>query len=464
MLLNRRLLKAGVFCLHNQNFVATAPKCGNFLIVKILDFNSKNFWKSLAEAAKPVMQLKDVSEIVEKVLSDIKENGDKALIEYAKKFDKASLTPKTLPVGEDEIKDALKKVSASDKREIKNAIKCVRFFHKRTMPKNWRAKNPHGAIVGENFYPIKRVGLYIPGGQVPLVSTVVMTATLANLAGCPEICVCTPPSPEGKINAHLLTALHLSGVKEIYKAGGAQAVAAMGYGTKTIRQVEKLFGPGNAFVMEAKRRLFGEAGVDLLPGPSEVMIIADETATAKNVAADLLSQAEHGSGKEKIYLATTSKKLVEEIPNELKRQSKPLSHADKLEKIIEKGCFVIFVPNLEAAVEAANFIAPEHLELQVEKSKVEYLTKSITTAGAILQTAMTPTVLGDFTAGPSHTLPTGRTGRFSSGLQLVDFMRRSSVVRYDAKSIKKARSTVKAFSKMESLDAHGNSLFIREEQ
>lgn len=432
--------------------------------MKILDFNSKNFWKSLAEATKPVMQLKDVSEIVEKVLSDIKENGDKALIEYTHKFDKASLTPKTLKVSEDEIKDALKKVPASDKREIKNAIKCVRFFHKHTMPKNWRAKNPHGAIIGENFYPIKRVGLYIPGGQVPLVSTVVMTATLANLAGCPEICVCTPPSPEGKINAHLLTALYFSGVKEIYKVGGAQAIAAMGYGTKTIRQVEKLFGPGNAFVMEAKRRLFGEAGVDLLPGPSEVMIIADETATAKNVAADLLSQAEHGSGKEKIYLATTSKKLVEEIPSELKRQSKPLSHADKLAKIIENGCFVIFVPNLEAAVQAANFIAPEHLELQVEKSKIETLTKAITTAGAILQTEMTPTVLGDFTAGPSHTLPTGRTGRFSSGLQLVDFMRRSSVVRYDAKSIKKARPTVKAFSKMESLDAHGNSLFIREEQ
>ncbi|MBO5781707.1 MAG: histidinol dehydrogenase, partial [Opitutales bacterium] len=178
----------------------------------------------------------------------------------------------------------------------------------------------------------------------------------------------------------------------------------------------------------------------------------------------LLSQAEHGSGKEKIYLATTSKKLLQEIPDELKRQSKPLSHADKLAKIIEKGCFAAFVPNLEAAAEVANFIAPEHLELQVEKSRIEPLTKAITTAGAILQTEMTPTVLGDFTAGPSHTLPTGRTGRFSSGLQLVDFMRRSSVVRYDAKSIKKARSTVKAFSKMESLDAHGNSLFIREEQ
>ena len=429
--------------------------------MKILDFNSKSFWQSLAKAAAPVMRLKDVSETVEKVLQDVKERGDKALIEYTQKFDRASL--KTLRVSEKEIKDAAKEVPASDKAEIKKAIACVKFFHKRTMPKNWRAKNPHGAVVGENFYPINRVGLYIPGGQVPLVSTVVMTATLAKLAGCPEICACTPPSPDGKINSRLLAALSLSGVSEIYKAGGAQAIAAMGYGTKSIKKVDKLFGPGNAFVMEAKRRLFGEAGVDLLPGPSEVMIIADKTASAKNVAADLLSQAEHGSGKEKIYLATTSKELVEKIPAELKRQSAPLSHAGKLSKIIAGGCFVALVPDLDAAAQVANFIAPEHLELQVENSQIERLTKSIRTAGAILQTELTPTVLGDFTAGPSHTLPTGGTGRFSSGLQLIDFMRRSSVVRYDAKSIKKARATVAAFAKMESLDAHGNSLFIREE-
>ncbi|MBO7522011.1 MAG: histidinol dehydrogenase, partial [Opitutales bacterium] len=197
--------------------------------MKILDFNSKSFWQSLAKAAAPVMRLKDVSETVEKVLQDVKERGDKALIEYTQKFDRASL--KTLRVSEKEIKDAAKEVPASDKAEIKKAIACVKFFHKRTMPKNWRAKNPHGAVVGENFYPINRVGLYIPGGQVPLVSTVVMTATLAKLAGCPEICVCTPPSPEGKINSHLLAALSLSGISEIYKVGGAQAIAAMGYGT-----------------------------------------------------------------------------------------------------------------------------------------------------------------------------------------------------------------------------------------
>lgn len=429
--------------------------------MKILNYKAKDFWKKLEVACEPVSRSADISGIVSSVIDDIRARGDKALLEYTLKFDKARLTPSTLRVSEEEIAEAVKAVPSADKREIKNAISCVRFFHKHTMPKNWRAKNPHGATIGENFYPIQRVGLYIPGGNVPLVSTVVMTATLANLAGCPEICVCTPPNPQGKINAHLLTALHLSGVKEIYKAGGAQAIAAMGLGTKTIKPVEKLFGPGNAFVIEAKRRLFGDVGVDLLPGPSEVLIVADESAKAKNVAADLLSQAEHGSGKEKIYLITTSEKLLKEIPNELKEQSKVLSHADKLAKIIDVGCYAIIAPDLKAAAEVANFVAPEHMELQVKKAELDKLLKSIHTAGAVLVSENTPTVLGDFTAGPSHTLPTGRTGRFSSGLQLIDFMRRSSVVIYDEKSLKKAQSTVSAFSRMESLDAHGNSLTIR---
>lgn len=429
--------------------------------MKILDFSSANFWKSLDKATRSLSQSADVGDIVKKVVSDIAKNGDKALLEYTKKFDRANLSPKTLKVSEGEIRRALAEVPAADRREIKNAIACVRFFNKKTMPKNWRAKNPHGAVVGENFYPINRVGLYIPGGQVPLVSSVVMTATIAKLAGCPEICVCTPPGPDGKINSHLLCALALSGIAEIYKAGGAQAIAAMALGTKTVKKVDKIFGPGNAFVIEAKRQLFGKVGIDLLPGPSEVMIIADDSAKPEFVAADLLSQAEHGSGKEKIFLACTSKNIVANIPAELKKQSANLSHADKLAKIIAKNCYVIYVPNLDAAAETANFIAPEHLELQVEEKSQKSLASKISTAGAILMGQSTPTVLGDFTAGPSHTLPTERTGRFSSGLQLLDFMRRSSIVKYDKDSVKKAAPTVHAFSKMESLDAHGQSLSIR---
>ncbi len=427
--------------------------------MKILDYKSKDFYKVLAQAAVSPLASADVRKIVADVIDDVRNNGDSAVEKLTAKFDGASLKASDFRVSKEEFKNALKEVSASDKQAMKEAIKCVKFYNAKSKPKNWKAKNPHGAIVGEMFYPIERVGLYIPGGQAPLVSTVVMTATLAKIAGCPELCVCTPPRKDGTVNPHILAVLSLLGVDEVYKVGGAQAIAAMGVGTKTIKKVDKLFGPGNAFVIEAKRALFGEVGVDLLPGPSEVMIVADSSAEPKYVASDLLSQAEHGSGKEKIFLATTSKKLVNSIEKQLVWLSSKLSRADKLMKIIADGCYVAIVPNLQAAAEVANFIAPEHMELLIENPD-KWVSK-FTTAGAVLVGENTPTVLGDFTAGPSHTLPTGRTGRFSGGLQVVDFMRRSSYVKYDKKSLKKAEGVVGGFAKMESLDAHGNSLTVR---
>ncbi len=425
--------------------------------MKIFDYTKAGFWKKLEAACAPTDTDAKISEAVANVLAAVRERGDKAAFEFTKKFDGANL--KTFRVSEEEILNARAKVPADKKRAIKEAIACVKAYHLHTKPKNWRAKNPHGAIIGENFYPIKRVGIYVPGGHAPLASTVVMTTTLAKLAGCPEICVCTPPAADGSVNPYVLCALYMAGVREIYKIGGAQAIAAMGYGTASIPAVDKLYGPGNAFVIEAKRQLFGKVGCDLLPGPSEVMIIADSNAKPKYIAADLLSQAEHGSGKEKIYLACTSQKLVAEVSVELKKMAKTLARADKLAKIVQDSTYVAIVPNLDAAAEVANYIAPEHIELQV--ANPEKLAPKLTTSGAILLGDSTPTVLGDFTAGPSHTLPTGRTGRFSGGLQLCDFMRRSSVVKYDAKSIKKASEVVEAFSKMEMLDAHGNSLKIR---
>ena len=286
-----------------------------------------------------------------------------------------------------------------------------------------------------------------------------MTTTLAKLAGCPEICVCTPPARDGTINPHILAALSIVGVSEIYKVGGAQAIAAMGIGTQTIKPVDKLFGPGNAFVIETKRRLFGSTGVDLLPGPSEVLVMADSSSNPRFVVADLLSQAEHGSGREKIFLVSTSKKLVEKVRESLPDAAAKLSRTQMLMKIIADGCIAIIVPNLDAACEVANFVSPEHMELMTDSP--EKLVPKIKTAGAILVGEYTPTVLGDFTAGPSHTLPTGRTGRFSGGLQLVDFMRRSSYVKYDKKSVQKAMGVVGAFASMEGLDAHGSSLTQR---
>ena len=430
--------------------------------MKILNYNDKNFWKNIKSACRPAAKSGEIPAIVSDVIANVRERGDAALEALTLKFDGAKIKAKDLRVTDEEIKAAVKRVPPCDKKMMRQAIACVRDYHLHTKPKNWRAKNPHGAVVGENFYPIRRVGLYIPGGNAPVVSTVIMTATLAKIAGCPEICVCTPPRKDGTVNDYILCVLSMLGISEIYKVGGAQAIAAMGVGTKTVLAVEKLFGPGNAFVIEAKRQLFGEVGCDLLPGPSEVLIVADASANPKYVAADLLSQAEHGSGKEKIFLVSTSLKLVENVRKKIAEMAPSLTRSEKLLKIISDGCYVAVVPNLEAAVETANYIAPEHMELHVKDA--EKLASKITTAGAILVGEDTPTVLGDFTAGPSHTLPTGRTGRFSGGLQLVDFMRRSSYVKYDKKALSRAKDVVAAFSAMETLDAHGNSLLARLER
>lgn len=428
---------------------------------KIKFSESLKFQNALRTFCEQAIVSGDVSDVVTGVLADVRLRGDSAVLQYTEKFDRARLTAQDMRVSPEAIKASVKTLSAVDRRAIRESIALVKDFHKKTLPKDWKAKNAQGGIVGERFYPIQRVGLYIPGGNVPLVSTVVMTAVLAKLVKCPQIAVCTPPDADGNIAAGMLAALSMIGIEEVYKVGGVQAVGAMAYGTKTIPAVDKIFGPGNAFVMEAKRQVLGTVGIDLLPGPSEVMIIADSGANPRHVAADLLAQAEHGSGKEIIYLATTSKVLLAKIEKALGQLLPSLSHADKCAKVLKDRCLAVTCKNLAQAAEVANYIAPEHLELQVADKSIESLSRQITTAGAILQGYMTPTVLGDFTAGPSHTLPTGRAGRFFSGLQATDFMRRSSTVRYDAKSLGKASVVVETFARLEQLDAHGKSLTIR---
>ncbi|WP_269526227.1 histidinol dehydrogenase [Coraliomargarita parva] len=403
----------------------------------------------------------DVSGVVASVLADIRKDGDAAVLRYTEKFDGAKLNAPAMRVDPAELKAAEKTLSAADRKAIRESIAMVKEFHKKTLPKAWKAKNAQGGVIGERFYPIQRVGLYIPGGNVPLVSTVVMTAVLAKLVKCPEIAVCTPPAADGSIAPGMLAALSMVGIEEVYKVGGVQAIGAMAFGTKTIPAVDKIFGPGNAFVMEAKRQVLGTVGIDLLPGPSEVMIIADSGANPNHVAADLLAQAEHGSGKEIIYFATTSKALIGKVEKAIAKQMPALSHAEKCAKVIDGRCLAVHCKTLDQCVAVANYVAPEHLELQVADKSIEPLSQQITTAGAILQGYLTPTVLGDFTAGPSHTLPTGRAGRFFSGLQASDFMRRSSIVRYDAKSLAQAAPVVETFARLEKLDAHGKSLTIR---
>jgi len=403
----------------------------------------------------------DVRATVAGIIADVRDRGDAAVLAYTKKFDRAQLTAKQLRIPEARLKQAARELAPAKRKAFDEAARCVTDFHRRTLPKGWSAKNPHGATVGERHHAIRRCGLYIPGGQVPLVSTVLMTALPAKVAGVPELCACTPPGPDGRINPDILAALYLCGVKEVYAVGGVQAIAALALGTKSIPAVDKVFGPGNAYVTEAKRQLFGVVGVDLLPGPSEVMIIADRTANPVFVGADLCAQAEHGSGKEKLYLVCDQAAFADRCLASAHAQALTLSHGAKIAKALEQMTCVILVRKIAEAARVANLVAPEHLELMVAKHEEAKLSAAITTAGALLLGHETPTVLGDFTAGPSHTLPTGGTGRFFSGLRVADFLRRTSFVRYDRRSLAKAAGVVAAFAGMESLDAHGRSLQIR---
>tara|TARA_R100000027_G_scaffold38198_2_gene28180 strand:+ start:7413 stop:8729 length:1317 start_codon:yes stop_codon:yes gene_type:complete len=398
------------------------------------------------------------------VLAEIREKGDEAVLGFTKRFDGVELSARQMKVSVKEMADGWTRISATEKRAIRHSIRTIREYHRKCLPKGWSGKNSEGMTVGERYYPLERVGLYVPGGQVPLVSTVLMTVVPAQVAGVTDIVLCTPPQRDGSVADGLLAAFHALGLKEVYRIGGAQAIGAMAFGTRTVGKVDMIAGPGNAYVMEAKRQVFGTVGVDLLPGPSEVMVIADEGANPAWVAADLLSQAEHGTGKEKIYLAVPSREFWNRIRTELKSQLAQLENTGTIEEILASRFLIGVYPSLADAVAFANAAAPEHLELQVSADKIAGLSRDITTAGAILQGYHTPTVLGDFVAGPSHTLPTDGTGRFSGGLQSIDFMRRSSFVRSTTRANRAVMETVQAFGDMESLPIHVASLRCRIEK
>lgn len=429
--------------------------------MRTLHHAAKNFADELAAFCRAAVVTKEISDAVAAILADVRTRGDEAVAYYAAKFDGAKLRARDFRVSAADLANAAKKVSANEMRALTAAHENIVAFNKHALPKAWTAKNKHGATVGEKFDPIRRVGLYVPGGEVPLISTVLMTVSLAKIAGCPEIAVFTPSNADGKLAPGMLAALHFLGIEEVYRVGGVQAIGAMAFGTTTIPGVDKVYGPGNAYVCEAKRQVFGTVGVDSLPGPSEVMIIADETANVGFVAADLLAQAEHGSGREKVYLVATSADIITAVSSEMRTQLQLISRSEKALRVLDQGFLAIEVKTLGQAAGIANYVAPEHLELMVADAAVEKLTAAITTAGAIMIGNHTPTALGDFTAGPSHVLPTGRAGRFFSGLRVEDFLRRTSVITYDRASVKKAEPTVAAFAAMEKLDAHGRSVRIR---
>ena len=394
---------------------------------------------------------------VEEILGAVAKEGDEALLRYTKKFGGPDLAPYQIPVTPSEISEACNALPAETRKAIDAARSNVRAFAKRSLRKSWFMKNRQGAITGERFDPFQRVGIYIPGGTAPLVSTAVMTCTLAEAAGVPEIVAVTPSGPDGKVHPALLAALSRCGATEIYRVGGAQAIAALAHGTKTILPVQKIFGPGNSYVVEAKRQVFGKVAVDLLPGPSEVLVIADKTAKPDWVAADLLAQAEHGHGSQAI-LVTDSEKILTGVEKAVERQTKLSKRPAELAKAL-KNTKLILVEDMEAAIRIANEYASEHVAIATEAPGEMAL--QLRTSGAIFLGGLSPVVGGDFLAGPSHELPTGGAGRSFAGLTADQFQRRTSVVMFDEDSLRASLPHIETFSAIEGLDAHGRSASIR---
>jgi histidinol dehydrogenase len=379
------------------------------------------------------------------------------LLRYTKKFGGPDLAPYQIPVTPLEISEACNALPAETRKAIDAARSNVRAFAKRSLRKSWFMKNRQGAITGERFDPFQRVGIYIPGGTAPLVSTAVMTCTLAEAAGVPEIVAVTPAGPDGKVHPALLAALSRCGATEIYRVGGAQAIAALAHGTKTILPVQKIFGPGNSYVVEAKRQVFGKVAIDLLPGPSEVLVIADKSAKPDWVAADLLAQAEHGHGSQAI-LVTDSEKILTGVEKAVEKQTKLSKRPAELAKAL-KNTKLILVEDMEDAIRIANEYASEHVAIATEAPGEIAL--QLRTSGAIFLGGLSPVVGGDFLAGPSHELPTGGAGRSFAGLTADQFQRRTSVVMFDEDSLRASLPHIETFSAIEGLDAHGRSASIR---
>ncbi len=400
-----------------------------------------------------------ITERTREIIESVQERGDEALLEYTERFDGARLLPAQLAVSKAELLGASLRADADLRAVVKAAITNIERFSRRGLRKPWSIRNLQGGRTGEKYDPFQRVGIYIPGGTAPLVSTALMTVTLARVAGCAEIVVCTPCGSDGGIHSGLLYAARAAGATEIYRLGGAQAIAAMACGTSSVKPVQKIFGPGNAYVVMAKRLLFGRVAIDLLPGPSEVLVLADDSARASHVAADLLAQAEHGSGHERVWLVTTSSGLVTEVRREIRRQLRDRPRAGFIRAALENHGWLIAVQNLEQAIRVVNRLAPEHCEIMTrEASRVA---ARIVSAGALFLGPWSPTVLGDYVAGPSHTLPTGGAGSSFAGLTVDQFQRRTSVVEYSKAALRRSLPLVRAFAELEGLEAHGRSAAIR---
>ncbi len=399
----------------------------------------------------------NVEGVVSEIIANVIKNGDRALFEYSEKFDKASLL--SLEVTGEEIDEAFRAVDPEFVEIIKEAAENIREFHKRQVRGSFIINEKDGVVIGQKVMPIEKVGLYVPGGTAAYPSTVLMNSIPAKIAGCREIVMVTPPTKDGRVNPVILAAAKIAGVDRIFKVGGAQAVAALAYGTESVPKVDKIVGPGNAFVAEAKKQVFGKVSIDMIAGPSEILVVADSTCNPKHIAADLLSQAEHDKMASAV-LVTDSYDFASRVSCELERQIPELPRCEIARCSIDSnGKIIVAENNLLLAIDIANEIAPEHLELCVD-NPFDYLDK-IKHAGSIFMGKNCPEALGDYFAGPNHTLPTSGTARFSSPLSVDDFVKKSQFTYYTRDALSRVADKVSYFAKKEGLDAHAKSATVR---
>ena len=423
-------------------------------MIKILKYGEVSNSEIFARVSPKVDVAAAVADIIEKV----KENGDKALLELTKKFDGAEL--KALLVSQEEIDEAFDRVEPEFLEVLRQAAENIRAFHSRQVRNSFVIADKPGIVLGQKVTPIEKVGVYVPGGTAAYPSTVLMDTIPAKIAGCPHIVMVTPPGKDGKMNPAILAAAKIAGVDQIFKVGGAQAVAALAYGTESVPKVDKIVGPGNAFVAEAKKQVFGRVAIDMIAGPSEILVIADGKSNPVHVAADLLSQAEHDKLASAV-LVTDSEELAKAVSAELERQLHLLPREEIARASIENNGKIIIAPNLMAGIAIANEIAPEHLELMVD-NPFDYL-DAVKNAGSIFLGRSCPEALGDYFAGPNHTLPTSGTARFSSPLSVDDFVKKSQFSYYTADALSKVAADIDRFAQKEGLQAHGRSVMVRRE-
>lgn len=395
------------------------------------------------------------------ILANVKEKGDEALFSYTKEFDKVEVTPETIRVTEAEIEEAYKAVDASLLEVIRKALVNIRSYHEKQRQNSWFTSTENGTMLGQKVTPLNRVGVYVPGGKAVYPSSVLMNIVPAKVAGVPHIIMTTPPGKDGKVNPSTLVAAKEAGADEIYKVGGAQAIGALAYGTASIPKVDKIVGPGNIFVALAKKAVYGHVSIDSIAGPSEILVLADETANAHYVAADLLSQAEHDEMASAI-LITTSTELAQNVEKEIEGYLKVLSRKEIIEKSLENFGYILIAEDMNEAIEAANEIASEHMEI-VTKNAFEVMMK-VRNAGAIFIGEYSSEPLGDYFAGPNHVLPTNGTAKFFSALSVDDFIKKSSIVYYSKSALQEIHKDIIQFASSEQLTAHANSIAVRFEE